>query len=104
MSSFPCTGCGSCCKRIEKVVQMMNVKDKNDPLYFPYEWDQDGVCEHLDKNTYRCKIYYKRPLICNVDRIAKYLNLDKGKFYELNISACNKMMDEDGVPLHFRIK
>ncbi len=100
--SFPCTSCGSCCKRISKVVSFLNVSDKNDPMYFPHSWDKNGVCEHLDQNN-KCKIYYKRPLICNIDRVCKHLNLNLKEFYDLNISACNKMMDEDGVPLHFRI-
>ena len=100
---FPCTSCGCCCKRISKVVEGLNITDKNNPLYFPYKWDNNGVCEHLDNNN-KCKIYYKRPLICNIDRFSKYLNLNTKEFYDLNISACNKMMDEDNIPLQFRIK
>ena len=82
---------------------MLNINDKKDPMYFPYKWDKNGVCEHLVEDN-KCKIYYKRPLICNIDRFSKYLNLNTKEFYDLNISACNKMMDEDNIPLQFRIK
>ena len=100
---FPCTSCGCCCKRISKAVEFLNVQDKDNPLYFPYSWDKNGKCEHLT-DTNMCKIYHKRPLMCDVERLTKYLNLNKIEFYNLNIDACNKMMDEDGIPLHFRIK
>lgn len=103
MISYPCTGCGCCCKRIDIAVKNVNISDREHPLYFPYNWDEDGTCENLTEDN-KCKIYHKRPMLCDIDRICKYLKLNKKEFYKLNISACNKMMDEDGIPLQFRIE
>lgn len=102
MNKFPCTSCGACCRRIKYAVDIFDAKNENSPFYFPYKWDQNGGCENLTTDN-RCKVYENRPLICNVDRIAKYMNLDTKKFYGDNIRACNLMMDADGIPLDFRI-
>jgi Fe-S-cluster containining protein len=99
---FPCSGCGSCCKRIKSVVEFLNLKDISSPLFFPFQWNSDGICENLSKDN-KCKVYENRPLICNVEKLTEFLGYDKRKFYSQNVAACNKMMDEDNVPLHFRI-
>jgi len=103
MSNFPCTGCGACCRRINLAVLFHNVKDKSHPLYFPHKWDAHGRCQMLDSDN-KCKVYSNRPLICDIKKYAEYMGHDVKKFFELNISACNKLMDEDGLPLSFRIK
>lgn len=103
MSQFPCTGCGACCRRINLAVSYHNVTDKTDPLYFPHRWDDTGRCEMLDSNN-RCKVYLKRPLICDIKRYANYMEHDEKEFFDLNIWACNKLMDEDGLSLDLRIK
>jgi Fe-S-cluster containining protein len=100
---FPCSGCGACCRRVKQAVQHHNITDKNHPLYFPYRWDKSGACEHLGEDN-KCKIYLKRPLLCNIDKYAEYIGADKKEFFALNIQACNQLMDSDGIPLHFRIK
>lgn len=99
---FPCSGCGCCCKRIKSVVEVLKLKDINSPLYFAYGWNSKGVCNNLDKQN-KCKIYENRPLICNIEKLTEFLGYDKLSFYQENISACNKMMDEDNIPLQFRI-
>ena len=101
--SFPCTGCGCCCKRIKSAVKHYNVTDKKHPLYFPYTWDENGVCENLTEDN-KCKVYDNRPLLCNVDKFAEYINYNKKEFYKSNIRACNYMMDLDNVSLELRIK
>ena len=101
--NFPCTGCGSCCKRISNAVSHYNIKDKKNPLYFPYTWDENGVCENLTDDN-KCKVYHDRPIICNIDKYAEYMKLNKIEFFKSNILACNYMMDLDSVPLEFRIK
>lgn len=96
---FKCSGCGCCCKRINIAVE--NTKHIEE-LYFPYSWDEDGRCEMLMEDN-RCKVYEDRPLLCNVEKIAEHLNLDKEQFYIDNNKACNKMMDEMNVDLSFRV-
>lgn len=71
-------------------------------MYFPYNWDENGVCENLTEDN-KCKVYENRPLICNVDKFAEYNKLDKNEFYKVNIRACNYMMDLDDISLEFRI-
>jgi len=102
MNKFPCTGCGSCCKRIANAVKHYDIKNPKDPMYFPYTWDENGVCENLTQNN-QCKVYENRPLLCNVEKFAEYKKLDKIEFYKANIRACNYMMDLDGVSSEFRI-
>lgn len=100
---FPCTSCGACCRRISLAVEYHKTDDPKDPLYFPYKWDEDGVCEMLQPGNL-CKVYHDRPLICNVERYAEYMGVDRRAFFKLNVSACNTLMDEDGLPLNLRIK
>lgn len=100
---FPCTSCGCCCKRIRYVVQSINIYENNHPLYFPHRWTSEGVCEHLTEDN-KCAIYETRPLLCNIEKLTELLGYDKKKFYLENIMACNKMMEEDNIPLDFRIE
>lgn len=99
---YPCTSCGCCCKRINKAVESLDITDEKDKLYFPYSWDETGKCNNLTPDN-RCSIYDQRPLLCNVDLLMEYLNLDKESFYKENIIACNKMMEDDGIDEYFKI-
>ena len=102
MNDFPCMGCGSCCRRISQVVNHYKVSSKNDVYYFPYKWDENGVCENLTEDN-KCLVYDNRPLICNINACAKHHNLDMNDFHARNIRACNHLMDLDGLPLNLRI-
>ena len=103
MNKFPCSSCGACCKRIIKAVQNLGNQQKESPLHFPHKWNEQGVCEKLTTDN-KCSIYETRPLICNVDEIAKLTNMPIKQFYNINIKACNAIMDEDNIPQEFRIK
>lgn len=104
MNKFPCTGCGSCCKRIDRLIDNINLfpKEQQELLHFPYK-HEDGVCENLMEDN-KCAIYENRPLICNIDKFIEVFELDKIQFYTDNINVCNKIMDEDGVSNELRIK
>jgi Fe-S-cluster containining protein len=84
-------------------VSHYKAKSKKDPMYFPYTWDENGVCENLTEDN-KCKVYDKRPLICNIERYGNHMKVNEQEFYQVNIRACNYMMDLDNVPLEFRIK
>ena len=94
---FPCTKCGCCCHRIDKVFEAIGSND----LVFPYKWDATGKCEKLIDNM--CSIYETRPLICNIKAMQKLLHINRHDFYKINAEACNKMMDEDGIDIKLRI-
>ena len=101
--NFPCTMCGGCCKRIGNVVSNFRLKEsKDDPYYFPYDYDENGVCEKLDSEN-KCTVYENRPLLCNIDAIIKFQGVDKKEFYMQNAFTCNKIMDEDNISMEFRI-
>jgi len=102
-SSFPCTMCGACCRRIDKVVLRLDDNSPDNELHFPYKWDETGRCEKLTKNN-KCSVYKNRPLICNIDKLMLKYWMPKEQFYFLNIVACNTMMDEDNLPAKYRIK
>ena len=101
--SFPCTKCGCCCKRVGKVVLSLITAGitKDHPLYFPYLWSAQGACEKLIDN--QCGVYDHRPLICNIDKLTEYFSLPPESRYQINIDACNRMMDDDNIDPALRI-
>jgi Fe-S-cluster containining protein len=102
MDKFPCTMCGACCKKVGQSLSLID-NNKDSPLCFPYSWDETGKCENLnDDNT--CKVYDKRPIICNIEEMRKRAGRTKKDYYDLNIKACNYLMDMSGVDIKFRIK
>ena len=51
----------------------------------------DGTCKHFDETTFKCKIYEKRPMICNTDAMferfySKFMSRDQ--FDNMNKKAC----------------
>lgn len=79
---FKCDKCGLCCENL-KMSSLYKELDRG-----------DGICKNYDVNTKLCKIYFKRPLICNIDEIYyKYFQdiLTLEQYYELNYEACNKL-------------
>lgn len=61
MGSFPCSGCGACCRMVMGRAKTI-LAEYNDIHTRP-----DGSCEKYDLATKRCTIYETRPLICRVD-------------------------------------
>ena len=83
---FKCDCCGLCC---------MNLK--NSIIYRKLDRG-DGICIYFDYEKRLCKIYKKRPEICNVDAMYEKYYKDKisqRKYYELNYEAC-KLLKERG--------
>ena len=73
--AFNCTSCGECCKHMDVVLNrpapyafLQRATDA-----FPYGFKENGHCEKLDGNT--CTVYDNRPLLCNIDRLAKQADL-----------------------------
>lgn len=98
--SFPCTGCGACCRRVSNLKDIIDIAPE---LAFPYSWDESGKCEMLGDDN-KCKVYENRPLICNVDKFIEVFGVSKKKFYKQNIKACHIMMKEDGIFNEYQIK
>jgi Fe-S-cluster containining protein len=94
--TFPCSMCGACCRRIKWVVESMEHFD------FPYKWNEKGVCEKLSTEN-KCMVYDNRPLICNIEAMQPFFDIPEQDFYNINIDACNGIMDEDGLPEEYRI-
>ena len=108
---FPCTGCGSCCRRIGLYYPLykksgLDIDDKNSKWYFPYTWDKNNKCENLTPDN-KCSVYNNRPLVCDIKNyfihgMSKYYNTLE-EFYKIQIEHCNTIMDEDNVSESFRI-
>jgi Fe-S-cluster containining protein len=99
MNSFPCSGCGLCCTRINIIGEAYGKE------VFPYGWDETGRCEKLTDDN-RCSIYDSRPLICSVDGMydAEYhKEMTRAEFYRMNAEICNEWMDENNLPIKLRI-
>lgn len=102
-SVFPCTGCGACCRRAKHTVGLLNITDPKNEFYFPYEFNEDGSCQMLNSDN-KCSVYETRPTVCNIDKTISLAGIDREKFYEAIIVSCNKAMDEDNMPIEYRIK
>lgn len=104
MTEFPCSGCGACCKRVDK--SLAAIKNQNPGIsikeIFPHKVDESGRCEMLLPDN-SCKVYDSRPFICSVDNLQGISGMDKQEFYNLTIKECNKLMDETDVDHKFRI-
>lgn len=105
---FPCSGCGACCRRVDKAVEaMIKLVDQHglheDFKRFPYTWDEHGKCSMLDKDD-RCKVYENRPLLCNVEALGDHVGMARKDFFNMNIIACNRLIEMDGLPGRFRLK
>ena len=98
--SFPCTGCGACCRHIDNAKDVINTSPE---LAFPYSWDESGRCEMLGDDD-KCKVYETRPLMCNVDKLMKVYNISKKKFYAINIEGCHRLMKQEGIFKEYQIK
>ena len=91
--SFPCTGCGCCCKVIDWADDIIVRDDPTHPYYFPYT-HKEGVCEMLIDN--KCSVYESRPIICRIeDSMPK--GCDKIAYYNKNIEACHHLIDKLGL-------
>jgi uncharacterized protein len=76
-TEISCTNCEACCCRLEVLL----ISDTGVPRHF-IEIDQwggmtmkrlgDGWCAALDRNTMKCRIYEKRPLICREFETGEY--------------------------------
>jgi uncharacterized protein len=71
-------------------------------IHYQYRYDETGRCEKLTDDNL-CSVYENRPLICDVDRLMALQKLTKDLYYAVNIQACNDMMEEDDLPLKYRI-
>jgi Fe-S-cluster containining protein len=89
-TSFPCTGCGACCKTAGFVPEMKEYALEN------------GVCKFL-KSDNSCEIYENRPKICNIEEMRKLYNAPKDEYYKLTADICNKLQEHFEVPIKFKV-
>lgn len=88
---FPCTRCGSCCRKIGEV------------FFARHMARSDGVCKYFDESTNLCSIYAERPIFCNVDAYyEKFLRdeMSREEFYRRNKNACKQMQLHPAVNIH----
>lgn len=95
---FPCSKCGLCCKNIKATTETL----KDTELKFPYKVNEDGSCEKLVDGM--CSVYEERPLVCRVEELGKFLKIEPGEWLDLNIKACNELMDRNNIDEKLRIK
>lgn len=99
--SYPCTGCGCCCRIIDQILVNAHKVLPEVAIAFPYKND-NGVCEMLIDN--KCSVYDNRPLLCRVDDLQKYTEIPKPLFYEITRQSCNKIMDRFNIDESFKVK
>lgn len=78
---FKCDKCGICCRNIGNIEDLRGFDNGN------------GECIYLTANNL-CKIYDRRPSICNVDLMYDILYkyyMTKEEYYKLNEESCHAL-------------
>ncbi|RSK28806.1 YkgJ family cysteine cluster protein [Bacillus sp. HMF5848] len=92
-SSFPCSECGLCCKKISLIPELR-------------QYDRgDGTCKYLIES--RCSIYDTRPQVCRIDDMyhnVYYKTYSKEQFYEENLKVCKALQIEANIPPSDKVK
>ncbi len=95
--AYPCTSCGSCCRRAYLI------PDSGLPL------KADGSCANLGADN-KCQIYETRPLLCRVDEsfvaltVAGKVNMTRAEWFSVNARACNQFIKEDKLDPKYLIR
>ncbi|MBE6073212.1 MAG: YkgJ family cysteine cluster protein [Selenomonas ruminantium] len=82
---FKCEKCGACCRLIGQTPFLKSFSLAT------------GECKWLDSETNLCKIYNKRPDICNIDKMYEmyyYKKYSKEEFYQINRENCKTIRGE----------
>ena len=85
---FQCSKCTACCLMAGELGIMPR--------------RSDGACKYLTKDNL-CSIYDKRPLECNVKRMAKHLKMSEKKYYKKVSGLCNQYMDYYGMDEKYKL-
>jgi len=62
---------------------------------FPYDFDELGCCDKLNKDTNLCTVYNRRPGVCRVSWVwSKFFSkIGKLDYYAMNLKSCHKLQD-----------
>lgn len=94
--NFQCSRCGVCCQK--KNLDTLPIEFPRNPI--------NGNCLHLAADN-TCNIYETRPLACRTgelyDEYGKQTEYDRIQWYTVANERCNKMQEDAGLPLEFRI-
>ena len=85
---FPCLICGLCCEKAAMVPQLQ-----------PYI-GEDSFCRNYDKETKKCRIYSRRPEICNTRQMYETYfksTMSESKFIIKNLEVCYALNMEKGL-------
>lgn len=85
---FPCLICGLFCEKAAMVPQLQTYIGKH------------GFCKNYDKKTKKCRIYSRRPEICNTRLMyEKYFQrtMSESEFIIKNLEVCYTLNMEKGL-------
>lgn len=104
MTSFPCTGCGACCRQVGRTLAHFRLDPEAYPAVeraalavFPFEPREDGSCPQLAADG-SCRVYAIRPDVCRVDRMGAFRGMSREATWTRAAAACEALQDEAGVP------
>lgn len=114
MNSFPCTGCGMCCRMVGLAVrnakQMVidGVTDSyvQEVAKFPFKANEAGACEHLQAD-HGCAVYESRPDICSIAKTWEKHhseNISREDYFISTAELCNELIAAEGMGDNFFIK
>ena len=93
LDAFPCSQCGLCCQRVGRS-HLTDFLDRG-----------DGVCSHFDAGSRLCTVYAIRPTVCRVEASHTVIapNLGWIDYCKVNAEICNRLQEEVGMSLNFRV-
>ena len=112
--SFPCTGCGLCCKTVGQwVTQARELVSRGlidtgpiiEAAEFPYTFNDDGSCEMLENN--KCKVYDNRPNVCSIEKTWQRhhsTDITLEEYYRKAASSCNNLITQAGIDKKFLVQ
>lgn len=109
VTSFPCTGCGACCRQVGRTLERFRRLPEAYPAVeraalaaFPFEPREDGSCPQLAADG-SCRVYEIRPQVCRVDAMGEARGMSREATWQLAAAACTDLQIETGLPGTFRV-
>lgn len=105
MTSFPCTGCGACCRQVGRTIEQFrrypeaySEVERSALAAFPFEPREDGSCPQLAADG-SCRVYEIRPLVCRVDAMGELRGMNQEETWQRAAEACGALQDAAGLPI-----
>lgn len=113
--TYPCTGCGICCRRVGQWVEaarnlpqqyIEQNPEVKEIANFPHAISSNGSCSQLNQDN-TCKVYGTRPDICSIKKTWEKYHQNRfteQQYYEMAAVVCNGMIEAEGLDEKYKVK